>query len=112
MHCLPPTRSTARLSRFIQPAQLVLLQLTAMFCCLATGTAHGQDVDGVYPRTLDLNDDHARQVVVDREAGQYLGHPTTCLLEDGKTMLCVYPKGHGRGRHHLQAERRWRANME
>ena len=29
--------------------------------------------------------------------GQYLGHPTTCLLEDGKTMLCVYPKGHGRG---------------
>ncbi|MCG8650749.1 MAG: glycoside hydrolase, partial [Pirellulales bacterium] len=30
-------------------------------------------------------------------AGQYLGHPTTCLLEDGKTILCVYPKGHGRG---------------
>jgi hypothetical protein len=26
-----------------------------------------------------------------------LGHPTTCLLEDGKTILCVYPKGHGRG---------------
>ena len=31
------------------------------------------------------------------EAGQYLGHPTTVLLEDGKTILCVYPKGHGRG---------------
>ncbi len=29
--------------------------------------------------------------------GQYLGHPTTVLLEDGKTMLIVYPKGHGRG---------------
>ena len=48
-------------------------------------------------KTLDLNDHAHRQVVVDREAGQYLGHPTTCLLEDGKTILCVYPKGHGRG---------------
>ncbi len=46
---------------------------------------------------LDLNDQTQRQVVVDQEKGQYLGHPTTCLLEDGKTMLCVYPKGHGRG---------------
>jgi hypothetical protein len=34
---------------------------------------------------------------VDREKGQYLGHPTTVLLEDGKTMIIVYPKGHGRG---------------
>lgn len=48
-------------------------------------------------RTIDLNDQSARQVVVDREPGQYLGHPTTCLLEDGRTILCVYPKGHGRG---------------
>ncbi|HID22554.1 MAG TPA: exo-alpha-sialidase [Planctomycetaceae bacterium] len=47
--------------------------------------------------TLDLNDQANRQVVVDREPGQYLGHPTTVLLEDGKTILCVYPKGHGRG---------------
>lgn len=47
--------------------------------------------------TLDLAGQTNRQVVVDREAGQYLGHPTTVLLEDGKTMLIVYPKGHGRG---------------
>ena len=46
---------------------------------------------------LDLNDQAWRQVVVDREAGQYIGHPTTLLLEDGETILCVYPKGHGRG---------------
>ncbi len=46
---------------------------------------------------IDLNDQLYRQVVVDREASQYLGHPTTCLLEDGKTILCVYPKGHGKG---------------
>ncbi len=48
-------------------------------------------------KLIDLNDQSQKQVVVDREAGQYLGHPTTVLLEDGKTMLCVYPKGHGRG---------------
>jgi len=47
--------------------------------------------------TIDLAGETDRQVVVDREAGQYLGHPSTCLLEDGKTILCVYPKGHGRG---------------
>jgi hypothetical protein len=46
---------------------------------------------------VDLSGDTARQVVVDRKAGQYLGHPTTVLLEDGKTMLCVYPEGHGKG---------------
>ena len=46
---------------------------------------------------VDLAGDTARQVVVDREAGQYLGHPTTVLLEDNQTMIAVYPKGHGRG---------------
>lgn len=49
------------------------------------------------PLALDLADQTARQVVVDREAGQYLGHPTTVLLEDGKTIITVYPKGHGKG---------------
>lgn len=47
--------------------------------------------------TVDISGETSRQVVVDREDGQYLGHPTTVLLEDGKTMLAVYPKGHGRG---------------
>jgi hypothetical protein len=47
--------------------------------------------------TVDISGERERQVVVDREPGQYLGHPTTVLLEDGRTMLIVYPKGHGRG---------------
>jgi hypothetical protein len=47
--------------------------------------------------TIDLAGDKERQVIVDREPGQYLGHPTTVLLEDNRTMLIVYPKGHGRG---------------
>ncbi|HON09067.1 MAG TPA: sialidase family protein, partial [Verrucomicrobiota bacterium] len=46
---------------------------------------------------IDLNEEKSLQTVVDREHQQYLGHPSTCLLEDGKTILCVYPKGHGRG---------------
>lgn len=46
---------------------------------------------------VDLAGQSHRQVVVDREDGVYLGHPTTLLLEDGKTILVVYPRGHGRG---------------
>jgi len=46
---------------------------------------------------VDLADQKECQVIVDREPGQYLGHPSTMLLEDGKTLLAVYPKGHGKG---------------
>lgn len=70
---------------------LVLVSLLASASMVAADPPHS------YPRTIDLDNQSHRQVVVDREPGQYLGHPTTCLLEDGKTILCVYPKGHGRG---------------
>jgi len=46
---------------------------------------------------VDLAGDDSVRTVVDREEGQYLGHPTTLLIEDGRTVLCVYPQGHGRG---------------
>lgn len=46
---------------------------------------------------VDLAAQTERQTVVDREPGKYLGHPSTLLLEDGRTILCVYPQGHGRG---------------
>ena len=46
---------------------------------------------------IDLDGENQFQVVVDKEQGQYLGHPTTVLLKDGKTIICVYPKGHGKG---------------
>lgn len=46
---------------------------------------------------IDLDGDTSRQVIVDREPGQYLGHVSTVLLEDKKTILAVYPKGHGKG---------------
>jgi hypothetical protein len=46
---------------------------------------------------IDLSTQLDHQVIVDRQEGQYLGHPTTVLLEDGQTMIAVYPKGHGKG---------------
>lgn len=49
------------------------------------------------PVRLDLDADVAGQVVVDREAGVYLGHVSTILLDDQKTILAAYPKGHGKG---------------
>ncbi len=64
---------------------------------LAAAPAEAEEVTDTLPTVVDLDRQAARQVIVDREPGQYLGHPTTCLLEDGKTILCVYPKGHGRG---------------
>ena len=47
--------------------------------------------------TIDLSHETFRQTIVDREPGLYLGHPTTVLLQDGRTIIAVYPKGHGRG---------------
>jgi hypothetical protein len=71
----------------------MLLVLAAMVVA-----SSGQGVSrGFSIPQLDVAFEAERQVVVDREAGQYLGHPTTVLLEDGRTVLCVYPKGHGRG---------------
>lgn len=46
---------------------------------------------------VDLDGETEMHVVVDKEPGQYLGHPTTVLLDDGRTIICVYPKGHGKG---------------
>lgn len=46
---------------------------------------------------VDLAERKDLQVVVDREAGQYLGHVSSVLLADQRTVLAVYPKGHGKG---------------
>jgi hypothetical protein len=71
-----------------------IVLIVASTCSLA---AEEPAVPDLGVTLIDLAAQKHRQVVVDREPGQYLGHPTTCLLEDGKTILCVYPKGHGRG---------------
>jgi len=71
---------------------LATLALTVEATAAETSQPRGYSIP-----TIDLADEAHRQVIVDREAGQYLGHPTTVLLEDRRTMLIVYPKGHGRG---------------
>lgn len=49
-----------------------------------------------FPKTVDLADDVARQVVIAQGTAEvYQGHPTTVLLPDGKTMYCVWTYGHG-----------------
>ena len=73
------------------------MRIAFLIFFLLSSVAIAQESGSSYPKLIDLDDQAYRQVVVDHEPGQYLGHPTTCLLEDGKTMLCVYPKGHGRG---------------
>lgn len=78
-------------------AQSLRILLSAAVAAGWAVGAHAAPSRGYSIPLIDLADETARQVVVDREPGQYLGHPTTVLLEDGKTLLCVYPKGHGRG---------------
>ena len=80
--------------------------LLALICALSA-----QD----FPPVVDISAETARQVVVDREPGQYLGHPTTVLLEDNRTILVVYPRGHGRGAIQMKrssdAGRTWSARL-
>ncbi len=81
------------------PRADTLLMLAAI--CLATPlpsqSASARPQEGYSIPIVDISAQTERQVILDREPGQYLGHPTTVLLEDGRTMLCVYPKGHGAG---------------
>jgi len=75
----------------LRPAVAILLTTV-----VASSSLPADDAVSAVQR-IDLSDQVSRQVTVDREQGQYLGHPTTLLLEDGRTILCVYPKGHGKG---------------
>ncbi len=96
---LEPSRTVFSMNHFFPKVLLILCG-----CCFGPSTVIGHDPYQLWDAKraysiplIDLTDDTSRQVVVDREPGQYLGHPTTVLLEDNQTMLCVYPKGHGRG---------------
>lgn len=76
------------------------LAVAAVLCFFAIGSDVSADepvARGYSIPIIDLADETDRQVIVDREPGQYLGHPTTVLLEDDRTIVCVYPQGHGRG---------------
>jgi hypothetical protein len=81
-------------------SQPILACLFPLLAACAVAGARAEDAApprGYSLPLVDLNDHAQRQVIVDREPGQYLGHPTTVLLEDGRSIITVYPKGHGRG---------------
>ncbi len=84
-------------------------KLRVVLCCLLLSlSAYAQQAGqprGYTIPLLDLAAETQRQVIVDREPGQYLGHPTTVLLEDKRTILAVYPKGHGKGAIQLKRSR-------
>ena len=45
---------------------------------------------------VDISEDASRQVVIaEGTKDRYEGHPTTLLADDGKTLFCVWTKGHG-----------------
>jgi hypothetical protein len=71
------------------------IAVLAFLACWRSAAA--QEPESFTIPVIDLAGETQRQVIVDREPGQYLGHPTTVLLEDSATIIAVYPKGHGRG---------------
>ncbi len=78
--------------------------IAVLFAALlsAAGSSRAAEAPAVPARgysipLIDLAAELQRQTIVDREKGQYLGHVSSVLLEDGKTIIVVYPKGHGRG---------------
>ncbi|MFZ5517664.1 MAG: sialidase family protein [Candidatus Zhuqueibacterota bacterium] len=74
-----------------------IIMLICFHPCLSQLVADRPLPRGYSIPLIDIAGENHRQTIVDRETGQYLGHPSTVLLEDDKTIIVVYPKGHGRG---------------
>ena len=92
------TEKIIRVKCLVAAVYFFVLVVTSVF-----GAEKAEEKIGSWPKQprgysipfVDLAGEKHRQVIVDKEAGQYLGHPTTVLLKDEKTILCVYPLGHG-----------------
>lgn len=82
----------------VKPNSALMISAWCLAGMLSTSAgARANQPRGYSIPLIDLANETHRQVVVDKEPGLYLGHPTTVLLEDNKTIIAVYPKGHGRG---------------
>lgn len=66
----------------IAPMIMIILPLVS-----ASASQKIQQHRGYSIPLIDLAAETERQVIVDKEPGQYPGHPTTVLLEDKKTII-------------------------
>ena len=73
-----------------------MMKLLVGRCILLAACLSEVSILAANVKTVDLSGDATRQIVV--AAGTeavYNGHPTTAMLEDGRTIFCVWPTGHG-----------------
>jgi len=79
-----------------------ILHMLAVALVFASATAVADEATGpgYSIPMLDLSDAEGVHVTVARDldhVDQYLGHPTTVLLDDDRTILAVFPTAHGKG---------------
>ncbi|MDG1873133.1 MAG: sialidase family protein [Mariniblastus sp.] len=90
---------------------LVALSMSCFFANCDFNFANARDHETVVSQerirrdysisTVDLNNQTDLHIVVAKDldrTNQYLGHPTTVLLDDGQTIIAAFPTGHGRGK--------------
>lgn len=83
----------------MHPTRRAILVAIPVFATQALVAARGVTAE---PRRdfsipmVDLAREDGLFTTVERRAG-YLGHPSSVLLRDGRTLLVAYPDGHGRG---------------
>ncbi len=90
---------------------ICLVTACALWASVALGAPAPAQPKSYSIPVVDLSRETDRQIVVDREPGQYLGHPTTVLLEDDRTMLGRLPQGPWPRGHRDEAQHRRRADL-
>ena len=79
-------------------ATVVAVTVFATHAAAAMKPYEGELSTGFTIPQIDLNDRQDMQIVVCKDPKVYMGHPSSVLLDDGKTMVIAYLDRHGRGR--------------
>lgn len=79
----------------------IACMIASVLILVGSAASAGEEVPRGYTiPMLDLDQADGIHTTVARDldhANQYLGHPTTVLLDDEQTLLAVFPTAHGRG---------------